>query len=76
MRERSISDTLWDLGVVHERDNKSTSDGCHTLFYAGRVIGRYSAFEVANLIRENGLDDSSMPPAHPSTPPQRSQGDA
>jgi hypothetical protein len=59
MRERSISDTLWDLGVVHERDSESTTDGCHTLYYAGRKIGRYSAHDVANLIRENGFDDAS-----------------
>lgn len=63
MRERSISDTLWDLGVVHERDGNSTSDGCHTLYYAGRPIGRYTAHDVACLIRECGLDDG---PAVPS----------
>lgn len=67
MRERSISDTLWDLGVVHVRDAGSTTDGCHTLYYAGRAIGRYSAFEVAHLIRENGLDDCSIPPAYRAT---------
>lgn len=55
MSDRSISDILADLGVTHTRDDKSTSDGCHTLFYAGRVIGRYSAHDVVCLLRENGL---------------------
>ena len=56
----SISDTLWELGVTHERDPGSPTDGCHTLYYAGRPIGRYAAYEVANLIREHGLDSPAV----------------
>jgi hypothetical protein len=51
----SISDTLWELGVTHERDSGSPTDGCHTLYYAGRSIGRYSALEVSLLLQEHGL---------------------
>jgi hypothetical protein len=66
MHERSISDTLFDLGVVHERDALSPTDGCHKLFYAGRCIGRYSAFEVCNLMREHGLDQETLTAAAPA----------
>lgn len=52
----SISDTLWELGVTHERDAGSNSDQCHMLYYAGRSIGRYDAHMVANLLREHGLE--------------------
>lgn len=51
----SISDTLWELGVTHARDSGSSTDGCHTLYYAGRSIGRYSAYEVSRLLEEHGL---------------------
>jgi hypothetical protein len=57
MREgNSISDTLWELGVTHDRDEGSKTDQCHTLYFAGRAIGRYSAHEVADLLREHGFD--------------------
>jgi hypothetical protein len=59
MREgNTISDTLWELGVTHERDPKSSSDGCHTLYYAGRAIGRYSAFDVSLLLEQHGLSNA------------------
>lgn len=50
---RSISDTLYDLGVTHTRDAWSSTDSKHSLFYAGRCIGRYSAFEVQTLLEEH-----------------------
>jgi hypothetical protein len=59
--ERSISDTLFDLGVIHQRDENSTSDGCHTLYFAGRAIGRYSAHEVCNVMRESGIAQGECP---------------
>ena len=52
-REPSISDTLWEMGVTHERDERSCGDGRHMLFFAGRRIGRYSAAEVAALLDEH-----------------------
>lgn len=55
MREKSITDWLWELGVTHERDGDSQTDGSHRLFFAGRCIGRYSANDVAQLLKETEL---------------------
>ena len=72
MREgNSISDTLWEMGVTHERDPWSPTDGCHTLYYAGRAIGRYSAFEVSRLLEEHGLTSGASEHI-----PHERQGDA
>jgi hypothetical protein len=51
--EPSISEILAGLGVSHVRDDHSTRDGKHTLFFAGRCIGRFDAHEVGDLIREH-----------------------
>lgn len=61
----SITATLWEMGVTHKRDEWSHTDSCHALFYAGRHIGRYSAFQVSRLLEEHGLtsddpEDSSL----------------
>jgi len=60
MRERSVSDCLFDLGVVHVRDQWSITDSKHTLYYAGREIGRYSAFEVSVLLQEHYPEEYSQ----------------
>jgi hypothetical protein len=70
MREgNSISDTLWELGVTHERDAGSPTDGCHTLYYAGRAIGRYSALEVSLLLEEHGLTGGCSVPSQERNSP-------
>lgn len=58
----TISDTLWEMGVTHERDSGSPTDGCHTLYFAGKAIGRYSALEVSLLLEEHGLTSSDDAP--------------
>jgi hypothetical protein len=58
----SITAILWELGVTHKRDEWSHTDSCHALFYAGRNIGRYSAYQVSRLIEEHGLADDLPPP--------------
>jgi hypothetical protein len=63
--ERSITGILFDLGVTHERDAASSTDGCHKLFYAGRCIGRYSAFECCRLIKEYGVGDEDDVTVYP-----------
>lgn len=59
MRVKSITDWLWELGVTHERDGDSQTDGSHRLFFAGRYIGRYSANDVAILLKNEGLSDDA-----------------
>lgn len=59
MMERSVSDWLFDMGVVHERDQWSITDSKHTLYYAGREIGRFSAFEVSVLLQEHCPEEYS-----------------
>lgn len=59
MAEITITERLWDLGVTHKRDEWSHTDSCHALYYAGRMIGRYSAFQVSKLLEEHGLSGSS-----------------
>lgn len=56
LRAPTISEILADLGVTHQRDENSTNDYAHSLFYAGRFIGRYDAHAVGELIREYGLE--------------------
>lgn len=65
MTERSITGILFDLGVTHERDEGSPTDGCHRLYYAGRFIGRYSAFECSQLIQEYGVGDEDGVTVYP-----------
>jgi len=46
--------------VVHVRDQWSITDSKHTLYYAGREIGRYSAFEVSVLLQEHYPEEYSQ----------------
>ena len=58
----SISNILWEMGVTHDRDEWSSTDSCHALYFAGKMIGRYSAFEVCSLLHEHGLDADAATP--------------
>ena len=61
MYERSVTDHLFDLGVTHRRDAWSSTDGKHELFYAGRMIGRFSALDVSIELEESGLLQDKCP---------------
>lgn len=67
--DRSISDTLFDLGVTHQRDEHSFNDGAHSLFYAGRMIGRYTAHGVSEVLRENEIAQGACPSCKATSEP-------
>jgi hypothetical protein len=56
----SITATLWEMGVTHKRDQWSHADSYHAFYFAGRMIGRYSAYQVALLLEEHGLCTSDV----------------
>lgn len=73
-REPTISEILADMGVAHESDANSQNTMYHRLYYTGKFIGLYSAHQVADLLREHGLDDPE--PASTNSDGRLSRGKA
>lgn len=56
---RTIEDRLTAAGYGHRRDEKSVSDGRHTVFRmtTGEVVGRFDAFDALAIATTAAKED-------------------